>query len=175
MNDAGGAGTAFTIDSVFDGPASTISIVTSAAHGLAVGAIVSHANMTDANYEGIFVVVAVPTTTTYTVTATFAAVVFLLSRLRNVVALPIAKLMRWRELAVTLALCVTAGAATALLPVEGLGLVTRLVVRTGCFQASQPDKIPAANRPRMVGVRLLGAAFMECLLTSSEMARVRGG
>lgn len=91
-----------------------------------------------------------------TVAATFAAVIFLLTRLRKVVALPIAKLMRWRELALTLALCVAAGAATAVLPVAELGLVARLVVRTGFF-----------------GLALLGLVWLTGALEEDELQMLR--
>jgi len=71
--DAGGGGTSFPIASIADATGGDITVTTTGTHGLAVGAIVSQTNLTDAAYTGIFAVLTVPTTTTYTVTAVFTA------------------------------------------------------------------------------------------------------
>jgi len=71
--DAGGAGTSFPIASIADAGSGDITVTTTGTHGLAIGDIVTHSNLSDAAYEGVFVVKTVPTTTTYTVTAVFTA------------------------------------------------------------------------------------------------------
>lgn len=71
--DAGGGGTSFPIASIADAGGGDITVTTTGSHTLEVGAIVSHANLTDAAYEGVFVVLTVPGATTYTVTAVFTA------------------------------------------------------------------------------------------------------
>jgi hypothetical protein len=71
--DIGGGGTTFPIASIADAGGGDVTITTTGTHTLAIGAIVSQANLTDANYEGVFQVLTVPTTTTYTVTATWGA------------------------------------------------------------------------------------------------------
>jgi len=71
--DPGGAGTSFPIASIADAGSGDILVTTTGSHTLAVGAIVSQSNLTDAAYEGVFVVKTVPLVTTYTATATFTA------------------------------------------------------------------------------------------------------
>lgn len=71
--DAGGAGTSFPIASIADGGSGEIAVTTTGAHGLAVGDIVSQANLTDATYEGVFVVNTINSSTIYEVTAVFTA------------------------------------------------------------------------------------------------------
>lgn len=73
--DAGGAGTSIAIDSIADGAANgvDIAVTTGAAHGLAVGDIVSQTNLTSAVYTGYFVVKAKISDTVYEVAAVFTA------------------------------------------------------------------------------------------------------
>lgn len=71
--DAGGAGTTFPIASIADAGGGDITVTTTGSHTLAVGAIISQANLADAAYEGVFQVLTVPLATTYTVTAVFTA------------------------------------------------------------------------------------------------------
>lgn len=73
--DAGGGGISFPIASIADGAASgvDIEVTTTGSHGLAVGAIVSHTNLADAAYRGVFVVKAIISATKYEVAAVFTA------------------------------------------------------------------------------------------------------
>jgi len=71
--DAGGNGVSFPIASIADAGSGDITVTTTGAHGLEVGAIISQSNLADAAYVGEFKVITVPTTTTYTVTAVFTA------------------------------------------------------------------------------------------------------
>ena len=71
--DGGGEGTSFPIASIADGGAGEIAVTTTGTHGLAVGDIVSQANLTDTAYEGVFVVNTINSTTIYEVTATYTA------------------------------------------------------------------------------------------------------
>jgi hypothetical protein len=73
--DAGGAGTSIAINSIADGAASGVDIAVTcgAAHGLAVGDIVSQSNLTSAVYTGVFVVKAIISPTIYEVAAVFTA------------------------------------------------------------------------------------------------------
>ena len=71
--DAGGAGASHAIIEVFDAGGGDIAVVTSDAHGLEVGDIVSQANLADGAYTGVFEVLSIPTASTYTVTAAFTA------------------------------------------------------------------------------------------------------
>ena len=70
--DAGGAGTSHAITGIVQA-GSDITVTTGDAHGLAVGDIISQTNLADAAYVGVFDVLTVPTTTTYTVTAAYTA------------------------------------------------------------------------------------------------------
>ena len=71
--DAGGAGTNHAIASIADGtPSGTdIAVTTGDAHGLAVGDIVSQANLSNTNYVGVFEVKDINSTTIYEVAAVF--------------------------------------------------------------------------------------------------------
>lgn len=71
--DIGGGGTTFPIASIADAGGGDITVTTTGSHTLAAGAIVSHAGLTDAAYEGVFQVLTVPLATTYTVTAVFTS------------------------------------------------------------------------------------------------------
>jgi hypothetical protein len=71
--DTGGAGTSHAITSIADAGGGDITVTTGTSHNLAVGDIISQSNATDAAYEGVFVVLTVPTATTYTVTAVYTA------------------------------------------------------------------------------------------------------
>ena len=74
--NAGSAGTAIVISAIADNGgvvAGTVLVTTNTAHGYAVGDTICHTGLTDANYVGFFTVLTVPTTTTYTVTATWGA------------------------------------------------------------------------------------------------------
>lgn len=71
--DIGGGGTSFPIASIADAGGGDITVTTTGTHGLAVGDIVSQTNLADSAYVGMFKVLTVPTTTTYTVTAVFTA------------------------------------------------------------------------------------------------------
>lgn len=71
--DEGGAGTSFPIASIADDGGGNILVTTTGAHGLAVGDVITQSNLADAAYEGVFKVLTVPLTTTYTVTAVFTA------------------------------------------------------------------------------------------------------
>lgn len=71
--DAGGAGTSFPIASISDNGGGTILVTTTGTHGITVGNIITQSNLTDTAYEGVFKVLTVPTTTTYTVTAVYTA------------------------------------------------------------------------------------------------------
>ena len=71
--NAGSNGTPIAISSVADNGSGTILLTTSAAHGLSVGDVICHTALSDSNYVGFFTVLTVPTTTTYTVTATWGA------------------------------------------------------------------------------------------------------
>jgi hypothetical protein len=74
--DAGGAGTSHAIAAVADSggaPGTRILVTTSTSHTLAVGAIVSQTDLSDAAYVGIFEVVVVGAATTYEVEAVFTA------------------------------------------------------------------------------------------------------
>ncbi|KKK72110.1 hypothetical protein LCGC14_2907170, partial [marine sediment metagenome] len=70
--DAGGAGTSHAITGIVQA-GSDITVTTGTAHGLAIGDIISQTNLTNAAYVGVFDVLTVPTTTTYTVTAAYTA------------------------------------------------------------------------------------------------------
>ncbi|KKN46594.1 hypothetical protein LCGC14_0671440 [marine sediment metagenome] len=70
--DAGGAGTSHAITGIVQA-GSDITVTTGDAHGLAVGDIISQTNLADAAYVGVFEVLTVPLTTTYTVTASYTA------------------------------------------------------------------------------------------------------
>ena len=72
--DAGGAGTSFPIFSIANSagsPGTQILVTTTGSHGLAVGDIISQTNLANANYVGVFEVVATAAVTTYEVTALF--------------------------------------------------------------------------------------------------------
>ena len=74
--NAGSAGASITITIIADNSGSasgTILVTTNAVHGITVGDIVCHTALTDSNYVGFFTVLTVPSTTTYTVTATWGA------------------------------------------------------------------------------------------------------
>ncbi len=71
--NSGSGGTAFVISSVGDATGGDITVTTSASHGFTVGDVVCHTDLSDSNYVGFFVVKTVPTTTTYTVAATWGA------------------------------------------------------------------------------------------------------
>ena len=73
--DAGGAGTPIAISSIADGADSgvDIEVTTGAAHGLAVGDIISQTGLADAAYVGVFVVKAIISTTQYEVAAVYTA------------------------------------------------------------------------------------------------------
>jgi len=73
--DAGGAGTSFPIASIADGVATgvDIEVTTTGSHGLAVDDIVSHTNLADAAYTGIFQVKAIISATQYEVAAVYTA------------------------------------------------------------------------------------------------------
>ena len=71
--DAGGAGTSFPIASIADDGGGNILVTTTGTHGIAVGNMITQSNLTDTNYEGVFKVLTVPSTTTYTVTATWGS------------------------------------------------------------------------------------------------------
>lgn len=61
------------IASIADGTSGDITVTTTGVHSLAIGDVISQNNLTDSNYVGVFIVKTVPTTTTYTVTATWGA------------------------------------------------------------------------------------------------------
>lgn len=71
--DGGGAGSSIAISSVADGGSGEIAVTTGAVHGLSVGDVISHSNLSDAAYRGIFVVNTVTSTTIYEVTAVYTA------------------------------------------------------------------------------------------------------
>lgn len=73
--DPGGAGTSFPIASIADGAASgvDIAVTTTGSHGLAVGKVISQADLTNPVYEGVFVVKAIISPTIYEVAAVFTA------------------------------------------------------------------------------------------------------
>ena len=71
--DIGGGGTSFPIASIADAGGGDITVTTTGTHGLAIGDIISQTNLADVAYVGVFDVLTVPTTTTYTVTAAFTA------------------------------------------------------------------------------------------------------
>lgn len=71
--NAGSAGTSIAISSIADNGSGTILVTTSAAHGLTVNDVICHTALSDSNYVGFFTALTVPTTTTYTVTATWGA------------------------------------------------------------------------------------------------------
>jgi len=67
----GSNGTQTAISSIADNSGGTILVTTGTSHGLTIGDVICHTALTDAAYIGFFTVLTVPTTTTYTVTATF--------------------------------------------------------------------------------------------------------
>ena len=69
--DAGGAGTSIAIDSIADGGGGEIAVTCGAVHGLSVGDIISISNTGDANYDTLFIVNTITSTTIFEVTATF--------------------------------------------------------------------------------------------------------
>jgi hypothetical protein len=73
--DPGGAGVPVAIASIADGADSgvDIEVTTTGNHGLTAGDIVSQTNLTDAAYEGIFVVKAIISNTQYEVAAVYTA------------------------------------------------------------------------------------------------------
>lgn len=71
--DAGGAGASVAIASVADGGGGEIAVTTGAAHGLAVGDVVSQTNMSVVAYDGVFHVNTITSSTIYEVTATIGA------------------------------------------------------------------------------------------------------
>ncbi len=74
--NAGSAGASITITVIADNSGSasgTILVTTNDAHGITVDDIVCHTGLSDSNYVGFFKVLTVPSTTTYTVTATWGA------------------------------------------------------------------------------------------------------
>jgi len=71
--NAGSNGTSIAIASIANASGGDITVTTGAVHGLTVGDIVSQTGLSDSNYLGFFSVKTVPTTTTYTVTATWGA------------------------------------------------------------------------------------------------------
>ncbi len=71
--DAGGAGTSFPIVSIANDTGGKVLVTTTGSHGLAVGDIISQTDLADGNYVGLFIVQTVPSSTTYTVIATWGA------------------------------------------------------------------------------------------------------
>lgn len=71
--DAGSAGALVLISSIADNSGGTILVTTNVAHGGVVGDILCQTGLTDSAYVGIFTVLTVPTTATYTVTAPWTA------------------------------------------------------------------------------------------------------
>ena len=69
--DAGGGGTSFAISGVTDPGGGQIEATTSSAHGLAVDDVISITNTTD--YDDVYIIDSVPTTTTFQVTDTFVS------------------------------------------------------------------------------------------------------
>lgn len=70
------AGLENTIASIADNSgtaAGTVLVTTGTAHGLTVGDYITQNDCTDGNYVGVFTVLTVPLTTTYTITATWGA------------------------------------------------------------------------------------------------------
>ena len=69
----GSNGTPIAISSIADAGSGDITVTSSTAHGIVVGDIVSQTGLSDSNYVGFFTIKTVPTTTTYTITATWGA------------------------------------------------------------------------------------------------------
>lgn len=71
--NAGSAGASVTITAIADNSGGTILVTSGTAHGITVDDIVAQTGLSDSNYVGFFKALTVPTTTTYTVTATWGA------------------------------------------------------------------------------------------------------
>ena len=71
--DAGGAGTSIAVSSVADAGGGEITVTTGAAHGLAANDIISLTNMSDATYDGVYVVESIGDSTHFNVTVAYNA------------------------------------------------------------------------------------------------------
>lgn len=69
------------------------------------------------------------------VAGTAATAAFLLWRLEKVMGIPMSKLMRWRELGQTMAVCLVAGLAVYLTPLPVMPLFVKLCVQSVIFMA----------------------------------------
>lgn len=71
--NAGSAGASVTITTIANDSGGKILVTTNVAHGITINDIICHTGLTDSNYVGFFKVITVPSTTTYTITATWGA------------------------------------------------------------------------------------------------------
>jgi len=71
--DSGSNGAQVAISGIADATGGNITVTTSTSHNIDVGDTICHTGLSDSSYVGFFTVLTKPSSTTYTVTATYAA------------------------------------------------------------------------------------------------------